>query len=279
MSEKPRVSVPPRGASRRPRLRVLIAEPEDRRALRRLARPPWHLRIAATQQESADLAYANAADVMIVDLDAPEFDSPEFIGRVRFVARNAFPILGITRHPSRRREAWFQQGLSDLLGRDGLSAALLDHKMRHWVRHHRMRARLHRADHQALEWWRSLADGLAEIRTQLIERLDGAEAHLALLAGRDGESAERRAELLGRADVQLAEIRQMADQLSRAAGRIRSKGVARSRRDNLAGKRVLLPEGWLRHATRREESERWVDPPRARSTGRPGPEPGEQELP
>ncbi|MBD3235654.1 MAG: hypothetical protein GF330_03005, partial [Candidatus Eisenbacteria bacterium] len=172
MSEKPRLSIPPRGASLRPRPRVLIAEPLDRQGLRRLVRASWQVRLAATQQEAADLAYVHAADVMIADLDAPEFDSPEFIGRVRFVARNAFPVLGITRRPSRRRDAWFRQGLSDLLPREGLSSILLEHKLQHWVRYYRMRVRLHRADLRVLEWWRSLADGLTEIHTQLLAGLD-----------------------------------------------------------------------------------------------------------
>jgi hypothetical protein len=278
VSENPRVIVPPQGTSRRPQPRVLIAEPLDRQALRRLVRPPWRLRLAATQQECADLAYAQAADVMIVDLDYPEFDSPEFIGRVRFVARNAFPILGISRRPSRRREAWFDQGLSDLLGRGGLSAVLLNHKMRHWVRHFRMRTRLQRADSRALEWWCSLADGLAELRTHLIEGLDGAEAYLGLLAGGEGALAERRTDLLTQADAQLAEIRRTAEQLSSAASLIRRKGIARSRRDALAGKRVLLPEGWLQHASRRPESEHWVDLPGAPSSGGSEPDLGEQEA-
>lgn len=247
-------------------LRVLVAESAGNRSLQGMIRRSRGIRHAATEQECMDLAYAAAVDVMLIDLDDAIFLDPEFIGRVRFVSRSAFPILGVASRRPPECGAWFRSGLADLLVREGLTPALLDRTLRHWIKHYRMRRRLHRADRLALQWWKNLVDALDEVRGRLLRHLDSLGAFLSLLDGADGEIPEMRARYLDQARKQMAEMGQITADLEQAARTIRSKGIERSMEENLAGKRVMLPEGWLHSPPDREEAEHRIDPPRTRSS-------------
>lgn len=246
---------------------MLLAE-KSRGRISRLIPARVQVRRGEDEQACLDLAYAGAADVMLLDLDADEFADPAFITRVRFISRCAFPLIGVTKAITPRIERLLLEGLADAVPRAGLTPVSLERRLRHWAAHHRLRIRLQHADRQSLEWWRNLIEGLDEVRGRITAGIDSTEAFLALIDGLDGARCDLRRRHLDQARKRMAEMRQIAADLEHAAQIIRRKGIARSKRDNLAGRQVLLPEGWTRTARAKHETPQWLDPPGASESGR-----------
>ena len=211
-------------------LHVLVAESERAAALRGLVAPHRRIRHAATEQECLDLACAGAGDVMIINLDDTAFRDPELPSRIRFLARNAFPVLGVGTRGRVDAEAWMRGGLADLLYRDELDAARLDRVLCHWARHRRMQRRVHAADRRALQWWHDLVAALDEVRGRLELSSDALEAFLTLMENSDIDASARRQPHLLQARKRLAELNQIVADLDIAARTIQLKGLERRQR-------------------------------------------------
>lgn len=210
-------------------LHVLVAESERAAALRGLIPPQRRIRHAATEQECLDLACAGAGDVMVINLDDTAFRDPELPSRIRFLARNAFPVLGVGTRGRVDAGAWIRGGLAEVLYRDELDATRLDRVLCHWAQHRRMQRRVHAADRRALQWWHDLVAALDEVRGRLEQSSDALEAFLTLLEHRDSDSPARRQQHLLQARKQLAEFNQIVADLDIAARTIQLKGLERRR--------------------------------------------------
>jgi hypothetical protein len=211
-------------------LHVLVAESERAAALRGLVAPHRRIRHAATEQECLDLACAGAGDVMIINLDDTVFRDPELPSRIRFLARNAFPVLGVGTRGRVDSEAWIRGGLAEVLYRDELDEARLDRALCHWARHRRMQRRLHAADRRALQWWQDLVAALDEVRGRLERSSDALDAFLTLLDDGGASAAAQRQPHVLQARKQLAELNQIAADLDIAARTIQLKGLERRQR-------------------------------------------------
>lgn len=242
-------------------LQVLVAEPVGRQGLRELVPVHRRIRPAATPQECLDLAYPGSADVMLVDLDDAGFADPAFIARVHSTSRNAFPIIGVVSRRPQRPERWFGQGLSDLLPREGLTAYRLDRVLRHWVKFQRTQRRLFEAERRALQWWKDLVDALDEVRRRTESGCDALEAFLGLLEGDDGETRERRQQVIWQARKQVAELNQINADIDFAARVIQLKGLQRSRRQALTHPPAVRPEAWFDHSETEDDADRCIDRP------------------
>jgi hypothetical protein len=246
-------------------LQVLVAESEQARFLRDMISPRRRVRHAATEQECLDLGYAGAGDVMLVDIDDPRFSDPDFVSRVRFVSRSAFPILGVTGRPNGEIERWVKCGLAEVLQRETLTPYLLDLKLRHWVKHNRLQLRLYDANRRALKWWKDLVSALDEVRGRLEKTSDGLEAYLSLLESGDGEEASFRRSTVSQARKQVAAISQLATELDVAARTIQLEGIERSRTQKGRTDRPIFTEDSLAESAQGDENRNQLDPPTARS--------------
>lgn len=211
-------------------LHVLVAESERNEALRRLVVPERRIRHAANEQECLDLATAGAADVMLINLDDVAFDDPELPSRVRFLSRNAFPVLGVGTRGRVDAEAWIRGGLQDVLFWEEINPHRLDRCLIHWVSHRRLRRRVRAADRRALQWWSDLVAALDEVRGRLEQCSDALDAFLVRLEGSDADLAAQRQQSVLQARKQLAELNQIASDLDIAARTIQLKGYERRRR-------------------------------------------------
>jgi hypothetical protein len=245
-------------------LQVLVAEPAGRHALRDLVPTHRRIRPAATEQECLDLAYAGSADVMLVDLEAPEFADPGIAARVHTISRHAFPILGVASLRLAHPERWLSQGLSDVLVREGLTPVRLDRALRHWVKYQRTQRRLFDAERRALQWWKDLVDALDEVRRRTEHGCDALEAFLGLLEGCEGETRERRQQVIWQARRQVAELNQINADLDFAARVIQLKGLQRSRQQSPAQPPAVRPEAWFDQTELEEDAERSIDRPPVR---------------
>ncbi len=249
-------------------LQVLVAESEERRSLRDLVSPRRRIRHAATEQECVDLGYAGAGDVMLVDMDDPSFDDPDFVSRVRFVSRSAFPILGVTRRPPSSAEKWLKCGMAEVLHLESLTPYLLDRKLRHWVKHQRLQLRLYDANRRALRWWKDLVGALDEVRLRLEKTSHSLEAYLTLLEAGEGEIPSLRRNTVGRARKQIGEINELAAELDVAARTIQLEGIERSRSAQGRRREPIFTEAALAEGAREEERRKQFDPPMTRGTHR-----------
>jgi hypothetical protein len=225
-------------------LHVIVAESERSVALRRLIAPQRRIRHAASEQECLDLAYARAADVMVINLDDGAFGDPEFPNRIRTLARGAFPILGVGTRGRIDADAWLRGGATDVLCWEELGTERLDRCLCHWVRHRRMRKRVRAAGRRALRWWCDLVAALDEVRCRLEQSSDALEAQLTLLEELDGPVCDHRQQLVLQARKQLAELNQIATDLDVAARTIQLKGLERRRRQAQRGPNHS--EAWLK---------------------------------
>jgi hypothetical protein len=223
-------------------LHVIVAESERSHALRQLIAPQRRIRHAASEQECLDLAYARAADVMVINLDDGAFGDPEFPNRIRTLARGAFPILGVGTRGRIDTCAWLRGGLTDVLFWEELGAERLDRCLCHWVQHRRMRKRVHAAGRRALRWWQDLVSALDEVRCRLEQSSDALEAQLTLLEESDCPASDQQ-QLVLQARKQLAELNQVATDLDVAARTIQLKGLERRRRQ--AQRDPAHSEPWL----------------------------------
>ncbi|MCK4412223.1 MAG: hypothetical protein KAY32_01635 [Candidatus Eisenbacteria sp.] len=242
-------------------LNILVAEPAGSQAIRKQIYHRRRIRLAASEQECMDLAYAGSADVMVIDLEASAFSDPDFITRVRFVSRNAFPIIGISSREKAEGEKWTRSGLSELLFWESLTPYRLDRVMRHWVRFRRMQRRLFDADRRALQWWKNLVDALDEVRHRMERCGDSLDAFLGLLDGGEGEVPELRGKHIAGARQQLAELNHIAADLDVAARTIQLRGLERSQREAQCRRPVIKPEAWLEAGEEEEVGERSIDQP------------------
>jgi len=242
-------------------LHILIAERTREAGIREMLPPRRRVHLATNEQECLDLAFAGSADAMIVDLDQREFGQPEFLRRVRFVSRDAFPILGIFHRSHGRADRWAGCGLADTIAREDLDAARLDRVVRHWVRYRRMRRRLCDADRRALAWWKNLVDALDEVRRRLESGADSLDAYLGLLESADADLADLRRKHVTGARQQVAELNRISADLDIAARTIQLRGYERSTREARCRKPAIRPEDWL--ATEPEDAlaEHTVDRP------------------
>ncbi len=247
-------------------LNILIAEPESSQRLRKLILQGRRIRYAGSEQECLDLAYAGSADILLLDLDDARIADPDFVSRVRFVSRHAFPILGVSARREAHAERWFRNGLSDLLTWDGLTPYRLDRSIRHWVRFHRMQRRLFDADRRALQWWKDLVQALDEVRQRLERSCDALDAFLNLLEGSDGEVPALREQRLLLARKQVAELNQVSADLDFAARVIQLKGFERSRKETHVHRPAVKPDEWLADGEEGEPGERSIDPGHGRDS-------------
>jgi hypothetical protein len=245
-------------------LQVLVAESEQSRSLRDMVSRRRRVRHAATEQECLDLGYAGAGDVMLVDIDEPRFSDPDFISRVRFVSRSAFPILGVTSRSNGEVERWFRCGLADVLQREALTPYLLDLKLRHWVKHQRLQLRLFDANRRALKWWKDLVSALDEVRVRLEKTSDALDAYLGLIEAGEGEDPGFRRSTVAQARKQTAGISQLATELDVAARTIQLEGIERSRAQKGRSERPIFTEESLAESAQDEESRNQLDPPASR---------------
>jgi len=246
-------------------LQVLVAESEQSRSLRDMVSPRRRVRHAATEQECLDLGYAGAGDVMLVDIDDRCFSDPDFVSRVRFVSRSAFPILGVTNRPNGEIERWVKCGLAEVLQRQTLTPYLLDRKLRHWVKHHRQQLRLYDANRRALKWWKDLVSALDEVRGRLEKTSDALDAYLGLLDSGDGEEPSFRRSTISQARKQIAALSQLATELDVAARTIQLEGIQRSRSQKSRSDRPIFTEDSLAESANVDEARHRLDPPAARS--------------
>ena len=247
-------------------LQILVAESEHSQSLRGMITPRRRVRHVATEQECLDLGYAGAGDVMLVDIDDPRFSDPDFVSRVRFVSRSAFPILGVTSHPDRDAERWMKCGLAEVLPRESLTPYLLDRKLRHWVKHQRLQLRLYDANRRALKWWKDLVSALDEVRVRLEKNSDALEAYLRLLEAGEGEDPSFRRATVGQARKQIEEVSQLATELDVAARTIQLEGIERSREQKGRADRPIFTADSLAELAQDEELHRQLDPPATRSS-------------
>jgi len=203
-----------------------------------------------------DLAYGAAADVMLLVIDEGEFGDPELPSRLRFVSRNAFPILGIAPRNLPTRREWLRGGLHAILAREDLHPNELDRTLRHWVRYRRMQRRLYAADRRALQWWKDLIEALDEVRGRLERGTDSIDAFVGLLDGPAELPAARRRRYLDQVRSHLAEMSQIATDLDVAARTIQLKGLERSERNARTHRPALSPEDWLTGIVLEEGEER-----------------------
>jgi hypothetical protein len=242
-------------------LQVLVAEPESSRRIRDLIPARRKIRYAATEQECLDLAYAGAGDVMVVDLEGPNFADPEFISRVRFVSRSSFPILGIVSTQVSEPEKWLQCGLAQLLYRETLKPFVLDRCLRHWVKHQRLQMRLFDANRRALGWWKDLVNALDEVRYRMEKNADSLEAYLTLLETGESEIPSLRRRTVANARKQVAEINHLAQELDVAARTIQLEGIEKSKQQPRRGRGTLFSAESLIETALKEERNRSIDPP------------------
>ena len=242
-------------------LQVLVAERSDSCALRTLILGTRRIRHAATEQECLDLAYAGSADVLLIDLDDETFADPAFLSRARCVSRHAFPIVAVASRQLAHPERWFREGLSELVAREGLTPYRLDRVLRHWVKFHRTQRRLFDAERRALQWWKDLVDALDEVRRRMEHGGDALEAYLVMLEGREGESPDRRQQVLRQAHKQVAELNQITADLDFAARVIQLKGLQRSRREALTRPPAVRPEEWFDRTEAGDDADRSIDRP------------------
>jgi hypothetical protein len=238
-------------------LHVLVAESERTQALRRLVVPERRIRHAASEPECLDIAAAGAADVMLVNLDDRGFSDPGLPSRVRFLSRNAFPVLGVGTRGKVDQDAWIRGGLHEILYWEELDAARLDRCLCHWVKHRHLHRRVRAADRRALQWWTDLVAALDEVRARLEQSSDALDAFLGRLDGPEAQIPDRRQQHLLQARKQLAELNQIAADLDIAARTILLKGLARRRRQ------ARRSGGTLEQAARRpwdQEDLAGVDP-------------------
>lgn len=245
-------------------LQVIVAEPEESRFLRDRISCRRRIRHTATEQECIDLGYAGAGDVMLIDLDALGFADPEIIGRIRFVSRNTFPILGIASRGLRHPDNWLRAGLATILPKDSLTPFALDRTLRHWVKHHRLKVRLFDANRRALRWWDDLVTALDEMRLRMEKSSDSLEAYLTLLDAGEGDIPSLRRSTIANARKQVAEIHHLAEELDVAARTIQLEGIEKShaQRKKPDGRSPFSMEA-LMDAAVEEERGRLFDPPAA----------------
>ncbi len=222
------------------------------------------VRHAATEQECLDLGYAGAADVMLVDIDDARFSDPDFVSRVRFVSRSAFPILGVTDRSNTEVERWVKCGLAEVLQRQGLTPYLLDLKLRHWVKHNRQQLRLYDANRRALKWWKDLVSALDEVRGRLEKTSDALDAYLCLLDSGDGEEPGFRRSTVIQARQQIAALSRLATELDVAARTIQLEGIERSRSRKNRSDRPIFTADSLAESAQIDEIRNRLDPPAAR---------------
>lgn len=245
-------------------MQVIVAEPEGSRFLRDRIHGRRRIRHAATEQECIDLGYAGAGDVMVIDLDGLRVSDPEIIERIRFVARNSFPILGVASRGFSKPDAWLRSGLGAILPKDNLTPFVLDRTLRHWVKHHRLKVRLFDANRRALRWWDDLVSALDEMRLRMEKSSDALEAYLTLLEAGEGEIPSLRRTTLTNAHKQVAEINQLADELDVAARTIQLEGIEKSHaQGKRRGERNPFSMEALMDAAVEEERSRLFDPPAA----------------
>jgi len=242
-------------------LHVLVAESPRQRFLRERILPRRRIRLAGSAQECIDLAHAGSADVMVVDLDNREFSDPDFIRRVRFASRGAFPILGVAARDRVAGERWSRRGLSDLLVREDLTAERLDRALRHWVRYRRLQRRVFDADRRALAWWKNLVDALDEVRRRLEQGSDALNAYLGLLEGGEGGVEDLRRRHVAAARRQVNGLERIAADLDVAARTIQLRGLERSEREARCRRPAVRPEEWLADADEDEAGVRSIDRP------------------
>ena len=251
-------------------LHILVAEPPDTQSIRRQILSRRRVRLAGSEQECLDLAYAGSADAMIVDLDEKTFADPDFIRRLQCASRNAFPILGVVSRARAAGERWSRNGLAELLIREDLTPERLDRVLRHWIRYRRMQRRLCEAERRALGWWKNLVDALDEVRHRLEGCSDSMDAFLGLLEDGDGDVPELRRKNVACARQQIAELSQIIADLDVAARTIQLRGLERSEREARCRRPGIRPEAWLSEEEADGAGERSIDgPPHVRDSENP----------
>lgn len=242
-------------------LLVLIGESERSRFLRDLITPRRRIRHVAREQECLDLAYSGTGDVMLLDIEDASFSDSEFISRIRFVSRNAFPILGVASLHLKEPEKWLRAGLSEILYREMLTPFLLDRALRHWVKHHRLQMRLFDANRRALGWWKHLVSALDEVRTRMEKNVDSLDAYLTLLGAGEGEIPSLRRQTLSNACKQVAEISHLAQELDVAARTIQLEGMEKTKRQPSKPGSGLFTASALIESALADERNCLIDPP------------------
>ncbi len=239
------------------RFQILLAEPGERGRLRRLIRGRRLVRHARNQQECLDYAFAASADVVLLDGDSEPFGSPQFVSRLRFVSRNAFPILVARSNPSENSKDWLEAGAAELIDPSCLDALLLDRLLRHWAKHYRLRRRLFDADRRANQWWHDLVEALDEVRQRIEREHDSIEAFVNLL-DQGGSPTEERERYLDQIRKHLASLLGLTSELETASKTIRRKGARRALAAAAEGKRT--PPLWSPPPPA-EEGDRSIDHP------------------
>jgi len=242
-------------------MHLLVAESPRSRFLRERILPRRRIRFAGTAQECLDLAYAGSADAMVVDLDEKAFADPDFVRRVHFLSRGAFPILGVASHDQPGAKGWSRRGLAELLTREDLTPEKLDRALRHWVRYRALQRRVFDADRRALTWWKNLVDALDEVRHRLDQGSDSLNAYLGLLEGGEGAVEELRRKHLAAARQQVIEFERIAADLDVAARTIQLRGLERSEREARCRKPAIRPDEWLAPQEEDEVNMRSIDRP------------------
>ncbi len=213
-----------------------------------------------------DLGYAGAGDVMLIDLRDPIYADPDFISRMRFVSRSAFPILGVVSQDQGDLNRFLRAGISEVLIRETLTPYLLDRAVRHWVKFQRLQIRLFEANRRALQWWKDLVSALDEIRHRMEKGTDSLEAYLTLLETGEGEVPSLRRRIVGNARKQVAEISELAQELDVAARTIQLEGIEKTKQQPRRTRGALFTAESLVEAALDEERNRSIDPSPTRDT-------------
>lgn len=247
-------------------LHVVVAESEDSRFIRGLVPRRRRIRHVAGEQECLDVAYAGVGDIMLLDIEDRAFAEPEFVSRVRFVSRSAFPILGIASSSMAEPERWLRAGMAEILYRETLTPFLLDRAVRHWVKHHRLKYRLFEANRRALTWWKDLVSVLDEVRLRLEKSGDSMEAYLSLLDTAEQQHPSLRRKTIRNARQQLTELDQLGQELDVAARTIQLEGIERSKDQPRSAQKTLFSAESLVESAVEEERSRSLDPPSSRGS-------------
>ena len=250
-------------------LQVIVAESEDSRFIRSLVPRRRRIRHVAGEQECLDLAYAGGGDIMLLDMVDPAFAEPEFVSRLRFVSRSAFPIVGIAPSAVAEPDRWLRAGMAEILYRDMLTPFLLDRAVRHWVKHHRLKHRLFEANRRALTWWKDLVSVLDEVRLRLEKGGDSLDAYLTLLDAKEEQHPSLRRKTIEHARQQLSELDQLAQELDVAARTIQLEGIERSKDQPRSAQKTLFSAESLVESAVEEERSRSLDPPSSRGSEYP----------
>lgn len=245
-------------------LQVLVAESEESRFLRERVPRRRRIRHVATEQECLDLAHAGAGDVMLVDIEDRAFCDPDFVSRVRFVSRSAFPILGVASHELKKPERWMRCGMSDLIYRENATPFNIDRALRHWVKYQRLQLRVYDANRRALRWWKDLVTALDEVRLRMEKGVDSLEAYLTLLEAGEGDVPSLRHRTVDNARKQVAELSQLAQDLDVAARTIQVEGIEKSKEQPRRARGGLFTAESLIESALEEERSRSIDPPVSR---------------